>query len=227
MLQAQVNYWTLQENKRHNQATEAQGVVDLGIKRDTLIEARRHNVVGEQLGRDTLNENIRHNVQSETLGFATLQETARHNRVNEDLGYANLAETSRHNFVTEGVSQGTLDLGFAQLGETTRTHFANEAIGRAQAAAAAQQANAATQQARVAAVNADTNKLNAATRASEQDLAQQQYRTYVDKEIPLREREVTVKEGDLALKGVNSVFDNATDVTRQVKNVMDILKIVD
>lgn len=231
MLQAQVNYWTLVENARHNRKTESQTDTDLGIKMDTLVETRRHNVVGEQLGRDTLNENIRHNVQSERLGFANLAETTRHNKMTEDLGFGNLAETTRHNYASESVAQGNLDLGYATLSESTRTHFANEAIGRTQAAASATQANASMQQAAIAGERLGVERQNAATSAAAQELKSREYQTYVDTELPLKEREMSNKERQTDIDAIRAGGSFTKDITQSgnniVRSILDIYKIVE
>lgn len=60
MLAVQVQYWTLQENKRHNKVVEDQG-------------------------QQTINESVRHNVQSENIGWGQLGELTRHNKVSEAL----------------------------------------------------------------------------------------------------------------------------------------------
>lgn len=59
MLQAQVNYWTLMENTRHNQEMEKQGWT-------------------------SLEEQKRHNFQSEKIDFIDVAERQRHNRTTEE-----------------------------------------------------------------------------------------------------------------------------------------------
>jgi len=153
MLQTQVNYWTLQENIRHNIVTENLGYATLDeTKRHNisvenyntafLNETSRHNVVQENLGYATLNENIRHNIQTEELGFQNLEETTRHNIVVEN-------ETGRHNKAEETIARQNISLGYAnlnneknKLAEQIRANTTNEGI--------AQQ-------------NADTGYMNAAT----------------------------------------------------------------
>lgn len=60
MLQAQVNYWNLVENAKHNRATEQLGL-------DTLIESIRHSKVTEANESAKNKELQRHNMASETL----------------------------------------------------------------------------------------------------------------------------------------------------------------
>lgn len=93
MLQAQVNYWTLMENKRHNLESERLGFA-------TLDESKRHNVVTENLGFKTLDESIRHNKASESISWANYSETVRHNKRTEDIAQYE-AGTSRLNAYTK------------------------------------------------------------------------------------------------------------------------------
>lgn len=89
MLQTQVNYWTLVENKRHNLQTE-----DLGFR--------------------TLNESIRHNQQTEELGWAGLSENKRHNLATEQVASGTLGENVRHNLATENLGQQNIYVAQAQ-----------------------------------------------------------------------------------------------------------------
>lgn len=106
MTQNQINYWNLQESKRHNVAGEQ--------------ETNRHNVVTE-------NETNRHNVATEGIDLGKLNETIRHNKASEGLasrGYdiqeSQLRETNRHNIATENLGVGQLNLGYGQLAATNR-----------------------------------------------------------------------------------------------------------
>lgn len=87
MLQAQVNYWTFMEGKRHNLATEEQA-------RNELAESIRHNVISEGFNRFSVHETRRHNLASEQLGFINASEVQRANRAQERIGQAN-ANTNR------------------------------------------------------------------------------------------------------------------------------------
>lgn len=157
----QINFAKLQEDIRHNQATEG--------------EMSRHNIEDERIrsetnaiSRDTLSESIRHNVQSEAINaehygrmdtetsrsnlareaetmrsnIVQEQERERSNRANERIATKELEETTRHNTTVEK--------------ETKRHNKAEEKIGTTQAKAATTQAKAATSQAKTAAKNADT-----------------------------------------------------------------------
>jgi hypothetical protein len=104
MTNQQIQYWSIQEQKRHNIASEEQNWY-------SIKEAQRHNIV------------------SEDLGFKNLAETSRHNVVSESLGFANLAETSRHNRATEWTANQQVRLGFANLAETQRHNRFNEELG--------------------------------------------------------------------------------------------------
>lgn len=104
MLQAQVNYWTLQEN-------------------------HRHNVVMEDIGYRTIEETVRHNKKTESqkdlelqLGFYDLSERTRHNKAQEQLGLGQLKvsegeleERQRHQRAQERIETGQLAIGWAQV----------------------------------------------------------------------------------------------------------------
>lgn len=115
MTRNQIDYWKNVETERHNRAVEAQGLVDLDLKRQantisagSLAETQRSNQAREaETNRSNLakeanellrtNETIRHNQ-------ATESETHRSNVVQENLSNRSLKETQRHNEVTEFIS---------------------------------------------------------------------------------------------------------------------------
>lgn len=67
MLAVQVQYWDLQERKRHNQVAERQNDRSLNLQESGLEETRRHNVATETLGFSTLDETRRHNIATEQI----------------------------------------------------------------------------------------------------------------------------------------------------------------
>lgn len=67
MLAVQVQYWDLQERKRHNKVAERQNDRSLNLQESNLEETRRHNVATETLGFSTLEETRRHNVATEQI----------------------------------------------------------------------------------------------------------------------------------------------------------------
>jgi len=86
MLAVQVQYWSLQEDKRHNRATEYEtNRHNVSVETET----HRHNVETELLGNRSLNETIRHNVATESYWNRSLNETIRHNRETEAVGWYN------------------------------------------------------------------------------------------------------------------------------------------
>lgn len=107
----QINYWNLQETKRHNVTTEN--------------ETNRHNVVTE-------NETQRHNQVTESIDLGELNERIRHNQVSEQLGWANLSETNRHNVATEGLTGTDLNIKQDQLSETNRHNTTSEKLQQAE-----------------------------------------------------------------------------------------------
>lgn len=87
MLSTQVEYWKLQETKRHNQATE-------GFSYAQLAEDTRHNRADERQNYYSYLESSRHNRAAEEIGYRNI-----------DLGYANLSELSTHNRAMEAIGQ--------------------------------------------------------------------------------------------------------------------------
>lgn len=149
MTKNQVDYWNLQETKRHNSATEGEtGRHNLVVEGET----GRHNVVTERetersnrtregidLGklnesvrhnRATESETNRHNVATEGIDLGKLSESARHNRQTESLGYVQASETKRHNQASEAIGMSNVDLGYAQLDEQSAHNRASESISR-------------------------------------------------------------------------------------------------
>lgn len=109
MLQTQVNYWALQETKRHNLQDEA-------------IRRVGNELQAEQIKVNwfTAEENQRHNREQEGIGWYNAQENNRHNRATEDLGYKTLQETTRHNVQMEGIGWRNAAANVQQAQAATR-----------------------------------------------------------------------------------------------------------
>lgn len=159
MTKNQIDYWSLQENKRHNLEQEALG-------RGTLDESKRHNLQTEGQAVNELTERHRHNLVGESVDIGNLQESQRHNRsveqetnrhnvtVENETHRSNVAnetetnrhnvatehETNRHNVVTEGIDLSRLDeqtrhnkasesLDLGKLTETGRHNYEMEGLG--------------------------------------------------------------------------------------------------
>ena len=100
MLATQVQYWTIQENKRHNIAME-----NLGNQQNT--ELIRHNLKTERqqdvnlqqerqridISRRSVNESIRHNKAAESITQWANYESRRHNMANEAVARTNALAT--------------------------------------------------------------------------------------------------------------------------------------
>lgn len=90
MLATQVQYWSNQENSRHNKAMEA-------LTKQQLIETIRHNVKGEtQTDRQLVLQQ-----QANTNNFRAITENIRHNKATEGLSWFNSFEAKRHNLASE------------------------------------------------------------------------------------------------------------------------------
>lgn len=87
MLSTQVEYWKLQETKRHNTATE-------GFSYAQLAEDTRHHKADERQNYYSYLETSRHNRAAEDIGYRNI-----------DLGYANLSELSTHNRAMENIGR--------------------------------------------------------------------------------------------------------------------------
>lgn len=138
MLNTQVEYWKLQESKRHNVATEQLSRDQLGFSYAQLAEDTRHHQADERQNYYSYLETSRHNKASEDIAYRNI-----------DLGYANLSELSTHNRAME-------DIG--------RTQARASLIS---ASASVMQAKAAQTTAAANLQNAQTNAQNAQTRIDE------------------------------------------------------------
>lgn len=116
----QINYWNLQENKRHNVVTEGE-TNRHNVATET--ETNRHNLATEAVDLGKLNESIRHNQRTEQISAATLAETNRHNVVSE-------GEANRHNVQTERLDSVDLNIKQDQLGETQRHNQQTESVDK-------------------------------------------------------------------------------------------------
>jgi hypothetical protein len=184
MLQTQVNYWTLVENRRHNLVTEGQEQQNIAYRNRSLDETVRHNQVTETLGFQTLQEQTRHNVATEDIDRTRNEIQAGQLRVAQQqvaLGYANLA------------------LGQAQLSETVRSHKANEAIGWGNVQVSQANANTNRMQALTAVSRMENDyEISKANVRINQQNADTDYRNSIinERNSVIRSREANVKEFD-------------------------------
>lgn len=94
----------VQEKARHNVQTEVLSAKTLGLEANKLGETIRHNVAGEELSAksiamegDKLQETVRHNYAQEGLTQSSINASY----YSSGVGYANAAETARHNLAVE------------------------------------------------------------------------------------------------------------------------------
>jgi hypothetical protein len=120
MTSTQVRYWTLQEDKRHNLASER-------LDASKIAETMRHNVVSEKQENFRLKEVKRHNIVSEKLTASDIMEKIRHNKESEKLTATQLAEIQRHNYAQESIDRERNAIGRAQL-VIDREKLANEIV---------------------------------------------------------------------------------------------------
>lgn len=202
MTHNQIEYWNLQENKRHNTVTEA--------------ETGRHNVVTE-------NETQRHNVETEEFNISQLQETQRHNisteaetnrhniaaEVNEA---AKVSETKRHNVAAENLSVQDLNIRADQLVETKRHNQASERLQRESNAISSlqQQADQAYKEA-----TALTDKFNSLNKAG---LTAAQTRQ-AEAQIKKLNQDVAASKAHVTQENINTIINGA----KSVANLLDAL----
>lgn len=125
----QINYWKLQEDKRHNVETERLS----DIQRQEEI---RHNLAGEGLNKLSLEESVRHNTVTEGEAFrsnvAREQENVRSNMAYEiELNRSNVARESenvRHNKASEALGLTQVQEAYAELGESRRHNQISEGL---------------------------------------------------------------------------------------------------
>lgn len=101
MLATQVQYWTLQESKRHNLAQDILGYM-------SLEENKRHNITTET-------ETQRHNIGQENYWSSTISETRRHNIAQEEYWTNSLSETARHNMSMEALQAESNSIGWENV----------------------------------------------------------------------------------------------------------------
>lgn len=99
----QINYWNLQETKRHNVRTED--------------ETERHNRMGESIDLSKLSETERHNRATEGIDLGKL-----------DVERFKAAETKRHNQATEGLTGYDLSIQQGIADEAHRHNTASESL---------------------------------------------------------------------------------------------------
>lgn len=154
----QIEYWKLQEGKRHNIVTEKESERhNVAGEKETYRhnfategETNRHNRQTEQVDLGNLQESVRHNktteqesnrhnLETERQGRDVISETNRHNLETERQGRDVIAETGRHNRVTEGIDIGRLNesvrhnvasenIDLSKLQETARHNAASERV---------------------------------------------------------------------------------------------------
>lgn len=116
MLSVQVDYWKLQEDKRHNMAMEQWNNANLS-------ETERHNRASENYNYDVLSENKRHNLATEQYYTANLDEMKRHNISEEGIKWYT-AETSRRELPFKQMqAEAARDSSSAKLQDSSTNYF--------------------------------------------------------------------------------------------------------
>lgn len=202
MTHNQIEYWNLQENKRHNTVTEAETGRHNVV---TESETQRHNVETEEFNISQLQETQRHNLSTEA-------ETNRHNTATETNELAKLSETNRHNVATENLSMQDLNIRADQLVETKRHNQASERLqSQSNAIASLQQkADQAYKEA-----TALTNQFNSLNKAS---LSAAQVRQ-AEAQINKLNQDVAASKAHVTQENINTIINGA----RSVSDLLDAL----
>lgn len=205
----QINYWNLQETKRHNlgseaetsRANKAKEAIDLSKANETARANRANEAETNRSNLAKETETRRHNIQDEGFKMMDLRETNRHN-VNTEKTNSYNAQTSRE------LADETRRSNLAREKETNRSNLVNEAeryrsnraneeIGSRNADANQKQAEARQAQAEAAKSQAETARyvadLNARTNAVRN---------------AIESRLADVQAGRLALDSANSQIQN-------------------
>lgn len=170
MTHNQINYWNLQETKRHNLVGEQ--------------ETSRHNRATESVDLGKLSESNRHNLATESKDLGNLKESIRHNVATENLtsrdlniAAGTLAENRRHNISSESISNKLADsnvelnqanAALAQVRTTWETlnNSANLELTQAQKDEV---------QGKISKLEAETKNLNAQTDKTHSDIVWKTY----------------------------------------------------
>lgn len=124
----QINYWNLQETRRHNTSTEGESVrsnkakeaIDLSKAQETARSNRANEVETNRSNTAKETETRRHNIQDEGIKMMDLRETNRHN-INTEKTNSYNAQTSRE------LADETRRSNLAREKETNRSNLVNEA----------------------------------------------------------------------------------------------------
>lgn len=112
MTNNQIQYWSLQETKRHNQAGESENIRH-NVAAET--ETGRHNLATEQVDISKLNETVRHNQATEQFNISSLQETKRHNVETERTANRSNEIRAEANAISKAYNQALTALKSAEL----------------------------------------------------------------------------------------------------------------
>lgn len=196
MTHNQIEYWNLQESKRHNVVTEAEtGRHNVATENET----QRHNVETEEFNISQLQETQRHNISTEA-------ETNRHNIATEANESAKLSEMNRHNVATENLSAQDLSIRADQLAETKRHNQASEQLQSQSNAIASlqQQADQAYKEA-----TAVTNQFNSLNKANLTAAQIKEAEAQIDK----LNQDVAASKAHVTQQNINTIINGAKVVS--------------
>nr|AVX53394.1 putative ORF1 [Marmot picobirnavirus] len=183
--QATINWWSAQEQARHNLVgeqvdflkygslaalqqkqgdaaltTASASAVQAETSRNSLLESIRHNTAIESLTQAQQSEMHRANVASESARAKELRERIRSAKASESLTGAQIAESRRHSTTMEALSG-------SELAESIRHNAALENVSKSQATSTRMSARAEQQRAISDATRASASKEQAEAATSQ------------------------------------------------------------
>lgn len=225
MTHNQIDYWSLQESKRHNQQVENEA------SRHNVSEERetnRHNIETEKFNISNLNETQRHNVategESKRHNIAAENETNRHNVSTEQQANRELAETNRHNAISEYHQAVDLNVDAGRAAEQQRHNIAteqnatamtNETIRHNQAQEAIQRAQVAFD-AQYKQTMADVSRFQSSAGAA-LTIAQQRE---IDARIKKMQEDIKIAQQSNTVRAWDSAQNAATNLSKILVDVM-------
>lgn len=209
MTKNQIDYWNMQEGKRHNIVTER--------------ETERHGRATEQVQVGTLEEAARHNRATESLDISKLGETQRHNQASEnieqgkvDLGRLELSESQRSHLANEALQGVDLNIKSAQQQETARHNFISEGLTRLQTAADAELKRSQTE------LNEIESKWRDLLKTQEVEINASK-RRQIEQQIAESRKQVELAQSNILRNNVSNITSSVTAAGQLIRGVGSLI----
>lgn len=203
MTHNQINYWTLQESRKHNRAIEK--------------EEKRSNKAREK-------ETRRANKAQETIKTNELAESIRAHKASEGIDISKLAETSRHNKTSEGQYGVELGIKAATQAEQERENKAQDLLKARDINVKQQQANTAQQLA-----DAETAyKKVQSVIATQKSIAEQELsastKKYYDQQVKNLQQQIELKLKEYKLSKNQAIYKDVMDLIDKLSKLYIVVK---